>query len=75
MTVKEICSIIDERQEELFTLLSDLVKINSENFQSYGNEAECAEFVKNVCEEKGFETELYSPLVIDDFENHPDYFP
>ena len=75
MNIKEICSIIDERQNELYTLLSDLVKINSENFQTYGNEAECAEFVKKLCEEKGFETELYSPLVIDDFENHPDYFP
>ena len=75
MTVKEICSIIDERQEELYALLSNLIKINSENFQSYGNEAECAEFVKKLCEEKGFETELYSPLAIDGFENHPDYFP
>lgn len=75
MTIKEICSIIDERQEELYTLLSDLIKINSENFGSHGNEAECAEYIKKLCEDMGLETELYSPMVIDNFENHPDYFP
>ena len=75
MTIKEILGIIDERQEELYGLLSDLIKINSENFGSYGNEKECAEYIKKLCEDMGLQAELYSPLVIDNFENHPDYFP
>ena len=32
MDIKRICDLIEERKEELFELLSSLVKINSENF-------------------------------------------
>lgn len=75
MEIKKICSIIDQRKDELFGLLSDLIKINSENFWSYGNEAECAEYIYNLCKELGLESELYSPLDIEGFTEHSDYMP
>lgn len=73
MEIKEICSLIDERKDELFSLLSDLIKINSENFSSYGNEEECARYIYDICKEMGLETDMYSPLELEGFTEHPDY--
>lgn len=73
MDAKLICSIIEERKEELFTLLSDLIKINSESFSAYGNEAECAEHIYNLCNKLGLECDMYTPLDIEGFKDHYDY--
>ena len=67
--------LIEARKEELFNLLCDLIHINSENSGAYGNEKECAEFIAKLCRELDMETELYSPMDLPDFENHPDYMP
>ena len=75
MNIKYLCSLIDERKDELFALLSDLIKINSENFGSHGNEAQCARHVQALCQKMGLQTALYSPLALKDFEKSPDYFP
>lgn len=42
MNVQQMNALIDQEKEDLFQLLSNLIQINSENFNSYGNEAECA---------------------------------
>ncbi len=73
--IKKICNLIDERQAELFKLLSDLVKINSESFGETGNEKECAEYIHKLCCELGLDSELYSPLSLENFEQNPDYYP
>lgn len=73
MDIKQICKIIDERKEELFELLSNLIKINSENFTTYGNEEECARYIYNLCNAMELETDIYSPMDIEGFINHPDY--
>ena len=70
-----IFDLIEERKEELFELLSSLIQINSESFKSYGNEEEIAKYILALCQELGLESELYSPLDIPGFENHPDYMP
>ncbi len=75
METKRIFALIEERREELFALLSDFVKINSENFSCKGNEEELARYIHSMCEELGLESELYSPLDLEGFEAHPDYFP
>lgn len=75
MDIKTICSLIEERKEELFKLLCELIRINSENFGSYGKEKECAEHIYELCRDLGLETEIYSPLELKDFEKHPDYLP
>lgn len=75
MNIKDICSKIEEKKNELFELLSDLIKINSENFSSHGNEEEIANYIEKLCVDMGLETDKFSPLEIPDFENHPDYFP
>ena len=75
MHLSTLLDMIDSRKQELFDLLSSLIKINSENFGDHGNEQACAEFIRDLCVNMGLETEMYSPLELDDFENHPDYFP
>lgn len=75
MNVKDICLLIDERKDELFELLSDLIKINSENFSNCGNEEEIAGYIEKLCLDIGLETDKFSPLEIPDFEKHPDYIP
>ncbi len=75
MDIKMICSLIEERKEELFTLLSGLVQINSEGFPSYGNEEECARYIDKLFREQGLESDLFSPLELENFTEHPDYWP
>ena len=42
---------------------------------THGNEKELAEHVNKLCLELGLESELYTPMELADFENHPDYVP
>lgn len=73
MDIKQLCDLIDQRQEELYDLLCRLIRINSENFGSHGNETECAQYIEGLCKELGLETDLYSPLELEGFTDHPDY--
>ena len=75
MDVKLLCGLIEERKEELFELLSSFIKVNSENYRNSGNEEEMARLVHKMCLELGLESDIYSPLDIEGFENHPDYLP
>ena len=75
MDIQNLCQLIDRRKDELFVLLSDLIKINSENFGTHGNEEPMARYVQQLCEGMGLKTCLYSPLELPDFEQNPDYFP
>lgn len=73
MDTKTLCTLIEERQDELFELLCKLIRINSENFGSHGNEQACPEYIKQLCLDLGLETEMYSPLDVPDYDKHPDY--
>jgi len=75
METKHIINLIEERKDELFELLSSLVKIPSEGTPSWGNEEQLARHIHSLCQELGLESELYSPLEIEGFEEHPDYLP
>ncbi len=75
MGSRKFCELIDERKEELYSLLSELIKINSESFVSYGNEEDCARYIYNLCKELGLESDMFSPIDIDGFDKHPDYMP
>ena len=75
MDLQYIFQKIEERKEELFQLLSSLVKIDSQNFSSHGNEKEVAEYVHKLCLDMGLESALYSPMDLEGFAEHPDYMP
>lgn len=75
MDVQYLNKLIDEKQNELFEQLSKLIRINSENFNTHGNEKPCAEYIYELCKELGLESDLYSPMDIEGFAQHPDYVP
>ena len=68
-----ILNEIDNRKEELFELLSSMIKINSESYRSYGNEKELAEYIHKLNIELDLESNIYSPRDLDGVINHPDY--
>ena len=73
MDINRLCSLIDENQQELYETLCRLIRINSENFGSRGNEQPIAEYIADCCRELGLETDMYSPLELESFTQHPDY--
>lgn len=73
MKTERICQLIDENKEELFELLGSFVKINSENYRTGGNEKELAELIHKMSLELGLKSDIYSPLDLEGFKNHPDY--
>jgi len=75
MQIERLCDLINERKEELFELLCSLIRVNSENFSSYGNEENMARYLYALCNDLGLETDMFSPLELEDFEQHPDYMP
>lgn len=75
MDALKILNEIDSRKNELFELLSSMIKINSESHRSTGNEKELAEYIHKLNTELGLDSDIYSPLDLDGFENHPDYMP
>jgi acetylornithine deacetylase/succinyl-diaminopimelate desuccinylase-like protein len=58
MDLQTLCKQIEARKQELFELLSDLVKINSENFGSYGSEEACAQYIHRLCMELELESAM-----------------
>lgn len=74
MDAKKLRELIESRKDELFELLINLININSENLPDTGNEKECAEYIRDFCEEMGLSADMYSPMSLPGFENHPDYF-
>ncbi|MCQ2400990.1 MAG: M20/M25/M40 family metallo-hydrolase [Lachnospiraceae bacterium] len=75
MDKKELLQFIDDRKDDLFKTLCDLIKIESVNYGSHGDEKEIAEYLGAEYEKYGFKGEVYSPLSIEGIENHPDYYP
>ena len=75
MNISKLCDMIEERKGELFTLLSTLVKINSESFGTHGKEEACAKYIHGLLQEMGLKSDLFSPMDLPDFDTHPDYLP
>ena len=73
MDTSRLFSLIESRSEELYSLLSSLIRYNSESFSTSGNEEAVARYIDGLCRELSLESELYTPLDIPDFKSHPDY--
>ncbi len=73
--MKNMIEIVEERKQELFEILSNLIKFDSQNFGSYGLEKEISEYIRDEINNMGYTADMYSPLDIDGFEEHVDYWP
>ena len=68
-----LLSLIEERREELYTLLSDLIRIDTQDFGSTGLEAAIVPFLTEEAKRLGLPCDVYSPLDIEGFTALPDY--
>ena len=73
MNLQSMLHLIESRKDELFSLLSSLIRINSENFGATGNEEEVARYIHELCLKMGAESRLYTPLEVEGMTDHPDY--
>ena len=65
-------AIIDSRKDELFEILSSLIKIDSQSNGIDGKEKEIAFYIADFLKEMGIEPDVYCPLDIPGFDSHPD---
>lgn len=70
---KRLLSLIDERKEELFALLSSLIRIDTQNFDTDGREAAIVPFLTEEAAKLGLSADVYSPLAIEGFTELEDY--
>lgn len=70
---EKVLAYLDEHKEEMFGLLSDLLKIDTQNYISYGNEEAGQQFFAEFCQKNGFQTDLYYPDSIPGFTEHEGY--
>ena len=73
--MENIVNIVESRKQELYEILSSLIKIDSQSFGAYGNEKEIAEFIRDEINKMGYSADMYSPFDIDGFKEHVDYWP
>ncbi len=72
--MRNITDVIRERQGELYTTLSELIKIDSQSSGEKGNEKEIAFFIADKIKKLGYEPDVYCPLDIEGFTEHPEFF-
>lgn len=75
MDGKELCELIDGRQEELFSLLSEFVKIDTQNFGDHGREAVLARHLAELGKKMGLAVDLYSPAELPEVMHSTDFWP
>ena len=71
---KAMKELVEKEKDDLFEKLSTLIKIDSQNFGSHGNEQEIARFLAGEMKKLGYEPEVYSPLDVEGITEHPDYY-
>ncbi len=70
---KKVMDYLEQHKDELFELLSELLKIDTQNFSSYGNEEAGQMFFNEYCHRYGFETEFYYPDSVAGLTEHEGY--
>ena len=67
MDTKRLLDMMDSRKEELFGLLTSLVRINSESFGDSGREEACVQYIEAFCRDLGLHSDVFSPLELENF--------
>lgn len=74
-TEQSVLTALDGQQELLFDTLSQLLRANSENFITHGNERQCTDILERLYRRIGLEPELYFPDCVPGLTAHPAYHP
>lgn len=75
MEEKLLLEQIEANQNRLFEILSELVRVDSQNFGPHGNERNMAAKVSEMAGKLGLPADVYSPLDVPGLRECPDYFP
>ena len=65
---------IEARQQELYDLLSSLIRVDSQNFGSSGREENIAPVLSDLMRELGMAPDVYSPMDVPGLAQNPDYW-
>ena len=65
---------VEARKQELFDLLSALVRIDSQNFASSGREKAAAAYIADELRSLGLSPDVYSPMDVPGLPENPDYW-
>ncbi|MBQ5778337.1 MAG: M20 family metallopeptidase [Oscillospiraceae bacterium] len=71
----KITQYLDRNKEELFSLLSELLKIDTQNYISYGKEEAGQLYFADFCKKNGFITDIYCPDDVEGLTSHEGYLP
>ena len=70
-----VCAWIDGRRDELFALLADLIRYDSQNLAGDGREQALAEHMAGLYRQAGLETEVFCPDSVPGLTQSPLYWP
>lgn len=74
-TKQTVLDHIEINKERLYEILSELIKINSENFGTYGNERAMAEYISTRLDALHVINDVYTPDSIPGMTEHHEYLP
>lgn len=70
---EKVLKYIDDNCEEAFLKLSELVKIDTQNFYSHGNENEGQVYLEKICKEIGLSVDIFTPESVEGLVDTEDY--
>lgn len=70
---ERIVEYVEQHSGRLFTLIGDLVRINSENMPPRGNEGDCQQYAASVLRVAGWKPDLYMLPDVAGLRDHPLY--
>lgn len=70
---RRLLSYIDEHREELFSVLSALVRTDTQNFRTHGNENAGQDVLESYCRALGLKTDRFAPDSVPGVTAAPDY--
>ncbi len=70
---ERLLEYVEQHSGRLFTLIGDLVRINSENMPPHGNEGDCQRYAAAVLQSAGWKPDLYMLPDVAGLHDHPLY--
>lgn len=72
-TEEKIIKYIEENKEELFYQLSELVKIDTQNFRTHGNENAGQDYLEKICKDLGLFVDRFTPDSVEGLTENVDF--
>ncbi len=70
---RRLLAYIDEHRDKLFSMLSDLVRVDTQNFRDHGNENAGQDLLARMCVRAGLTVDRFAPDSVAGVTEAPDY--